>query len=106
MNSAIIIKSTDFWVKVIGMLQQNWAVIDISEGGEVRIYFISDTGGIFDVLDFASNADAQNALRKNGFSEYSSDKKLQSFLRPPSAPFCHHPHPNGPIYSSGRYWES
>jgi len=31
---------------------------------------------------------------------------LQSFLSPPSPPFGSVPHPNGPIYSSGRFWRS
>jgi hypothetical protein len=28
MNESVAIRSSDFWVKVVEMLQQNWAVIE------------------------------------------------------------------------------
>jgi len=37
------IQSDDFWGKVVGMLQQNWALIETEEEGAVRVYFITDT---------------------------------------------------------------
>lgn len=63
-----------------------------------------DTSGVFDELSFPSADDAISALRRNGFKHFAEDEKLQSFLRPPEAPFHRQPHPNGPIYSSGGYW--
>ena len=43
------IQSRDFWVKVVDMLQQNWALIE-PEGSKVTIYFFHDLGGVFDEL--------------------------------------------------------
>ena len=98
------IKSTDFWVKVVGMLQQNWAVIEPLGEGDVKVYFIGDRGGVFDELTFSSVELAQRALRRNRFGRFADDDSAQSFLTPPAPPFDRQPHPNGPIYSSRRYW--
>ena len=40
------IKSADFWIKVVDMLQQNWAVIEPLDVGGVQVYFIGDRGGV------------------------------------------------------------
>jgi len=106
MSETILIKSDDFWVKVVEMLQQNWALIEPMPDSGVCIYFISDTSGVFDEITFPSEDDAIAGLRRNGFKNYADEESLQSFLRPPSAPFHRDQHPNGPIYSSGRYWKS
>lgn len=50
--------------------------------------------------------DAQEALSTNGFSRFAGDEHLQSFLAPPLPPFHEGRHPNGKIYSSGRFWKS
>jgi hypothetical protein len=103
MTETLTIQATDFWVKVVEMLQQNWALIE--DGSDaVCVYFISDTSGIFDEIAFPSASIAKEALRKNGFRRFADSPDLQSFLRPPSAPFRRAPHPNGRIYSSGRFW--
>ena len=106
MNDRVAIQSTDFWVKVVEMLQQNWALIDAEENGTVRVFFISDTSGVFDAIAFSSASAASSALGRNGFKRFADSVDLQSFLRPPSAPFRRSAHPNGPIYSSGRFWRS
>ena len=106
MSDLVEINCDDFLVKVVEMLQQNWALIEPASSEGVCVYFISDTSGVFDEITFSSEEEALSALQRNGFSRYADDQKLQSFLRPPSGPFHRHPHPNGPIYSSGRYWKS
>jgi hypothetical protein len=88
------------------MLQQNWALIESDQSGGVRVYFISDTSGVFDEMAFQSSQSAAQALRRNDFRRYAGAADLQSFLRPPRAPYHRSQHPNGPIYSSGRYWKS
>ena len=98
------INSDDYWVKVVEMLQQNWALVDLVEQSSAQVYFISDGSGVFDQLTFPSAADAEAGLRKNGFRRFSENRDLQEFLRPPQAPFRRSVHPNGPIYSSGRFW--
>lgn len=104
MKETVSIKSNDFWVKVVEMLQQNWALIEKNPEGGVCVYFIGDTSGVFDELSFQSTDEAVGALQRNGFKLFADDAKLQSFLRPPEPPYHRQPHPNGPIYSSGRFW--
>lgn len=105
MDQHVSIDSRDFWVKVVEMLQQNWALIEPAAGETAVAYFISDTGGVFDEISFPSTAEAVDALCRNGFRRWAADRELQSFLRPPAPPFRRSRHPNGPIYSSGRYWK-
>ena len=95
---------SELWVKIVGMLQQNWARIEISGHGGVRISFITDAGGVFDAIAFDTEADAIEALERNGFQRLAGSLELQSLLRPPQPPFQPSVHPNGPIYSSGRFW--
>jgi hypothetical protein len=104
MNDPVSIKSGDFWVKVVEMLQQNWALIDIEPDSSARVFFISDTSGVFDEMGFPSALQAERSLERNGFRRFAVSADLQSFLRPPLAPFHRAAHPNGPIYSSGRFW--
>jgi hypothetical protein len=105
MSEPVLLENDDFWVKVIEMLLQNWAVIEPEPAGGGRVYFVSDTSGVFDEIAFPSADQAADALRRNGFSRYADSLNLQSFLRPPSGPFHRSHHPNGPIYSSGRFWK-
>jgi hypothetical protein len=78
-----------------------------TEGTEaVRVYFVCDTSGVFDEIAFPSASAASDALGRNGFRRFVGNSDLQSFLRPPSAPFRRSSHPGGPIYSSGRFWQS
>jgi len=105
MSDLVALNNDDFWVKVVEILQQNWAVIEPEATEAVRVYFISDASGVFDEIAFPSAEQAADALRRNGFSRYADSLDLQSFLRPPSAPFHRGHHPNGPIYSSGGFWK-
>jgi hypothetical protein len=105
MNETISIQSTDYWFKVIEMLQQNWALIELSTEG-VKVYFVSDTSGVFDAMLFDSTEEAEAALLLNGFRRFATDEHAASFLRCPQPPFTASSHPNGPIYSSGRFWKS
>ena len=104
MNHPIPISSPDYWFKVIAMLQQNWALIETISTECCRVFFISDTSGVFDELEFSDLAAAEAALRRNGFARFEEDIEAQQFLTRPLPPFHRRPHPNGPIYSSGRYW--
>ena len=98
------IASRDFWFKIVEFLQQNWALIDQSADA-VTVWFLNDGGGVFDRLTFPTQADVERALRRNGFARFADDLRAQTFIAPPAEPFHHHPHPNGPIYSSGRFWK-
>jgi hypothetical protein len=103
-NEPVEIRSTDFWVKVVEMLQQNWALIEEEPAGAARVFFVSDASGVFDEMTFLSTVAAQHALGRNGFTRFADNAHLQSFLRTPPAPYHRAMHPNGAIYSSGRFW--
>ena len=105
MTEQVPIQSRDYWFKVIEMLQQNWALIDPSDSDAVRVYFISDTSGVFDEMAFSSVDEASTALGRNGFRRFADETEVRSFLTPPCPPFRRAEHPNGPIYSSGRFWK-
>ena len=104
MEEQYSITSTDYWFKVVEFLQQNWGVIENIDN-KCIVYFFGDTAGIFDQIEFNSPTEAEEALRRNGFRKYDEDKKAQEFIGKPSPPFSYRPHPNGAIYSSGRYWK-
>jgi hypothetical protein len=98
------IRSRDYWFKVVEFLQTNWALIDETDEG-VMVWFFGDTSGVFDEMEFPSEDAAIRALKRNGFARYAEDPKAQEFIGKPEPPFYRHPHPNGQIYSSGRFWK-
>lgn len=100
------IRSTDYWFKIVDFLQQNWALIDQDlDDAACTVYFFGDTSGVFDRLRFRSVEEAEDALDRNGFAQYSLDTNVQTFLAEPAPPFFESEHPNGLIYSSGRFWK-
>lgn len=103
MEEEFSISNTDYWFKVVALLQHSWGVIEETESG-CNVYFFGDTAGVFDKIDFRSVQEAEEALRRNGFTRFEENKKAKEFIAKPKPPFRKQPHPNGPIYSSGRYW--
>ena len=69
------------------------------------MFFFGDTSGVFDRLRFPSVAAAEEALLRNGFKRYDADPEATEFIGKPAPPFWESRHPNGPIYSSGKYWK-
>lgn len=105
MADAVQTNSRDFWFKVVGMLQQNWALVDADEEGRATVYFVHDGSGVFDRMTVESVRYAEDGLARNGFRRLAAEHKAREFLSPPASPFTESSHPNGPIYSSGRYWK-
>lgn len=103
-RTEIVIKSRDYWFKVVEFLQQNWSLIDALDNNDIVCYFISDTSGVFDKMNFPSETEAKEGLIRNGFRRYSEDLESQKFISQPDPPFYQATHPNGLIYSSGRFW--
>jgi len=99
------INSCDYWFKIVEFLQQNWALIDETENGEHIVYFFCDTSGVFDQIEFSTLAEAEQNLIRNGFRRYSEDIESQKFIAYPNPPFLRREHPNGLIYSSGKFWK-
>ena len=64
-----------------------------------------DTSGVFDKIECSSAHDAEAALIRNGFRRFANDASASDIMTPPAPPFHRQPHPNGPIYSSGRFWK-
>lgn len=79
-----------------------WSTATSSEGP--LCFFVDDGSGVFDQLDFGRPDEAVAALVRNGFSRFRESPDLQEFLEPPPPPFTASAHPNGKIYSSGRFW--
>ena len=98
------IQSREYWYKVVDFLQHNWALIDDNSDNTVTVYFFGDTAGVFDKMQFPTKSEAETGLRRNGFALYEEDKETQRFIARPEPPFYSDSHPNGLIYSSGRYW--
>ena len=93
----------DPWFKIVAMLQQNWAVI--LEGAESGlIVFYDDRCGVFDEIQVSSVSEASEALLRNGFSKFRESPESQKFIALPTGKFRERAHPDGRIYSSGRFW--
>jgi hypothetical protein len=104
-SESLPIQSRDFWVKVVEMLQQNWALIE-PEGDQVTVYFLHDLGGVFDEIPYGSLREAQTALRLNGFRRFDEDPSYAEIFARPEPPFRRVEHPSGRIYSSGQFWSA
>jgi hypothetical protein len=101
----IHISSTNYWFKVVEFLQTNWALVEELDDARTRVTFIDDTSGAFDDIEFPTLEHAVGGLVRNGFDLYSQATDVHKFLRPPPPPFFVVSHVNGPIYSSGRFWQ-
>lgn len=98
------IQSDRYWFKVVEFLQTNWALIEERADGRAVAWFINDNSGVFDSMMFESLEAAVDGLMTNGFDFFSANLEAGKFLVPPPAPFKRQPHPNGRIYSDGKFW--
>jgi hypothetical protein len=67
------IGNRNWWVKVLGMLSHNWALIEENADHTATVYFFQDTTpsdrpGIVDSLNFSSLKEAEQGLYRNDFS--------------------------------------
>ena len=100
MKEEVKIDSSEFWVKIVEFLQQNWALIE--DGEKVKVWFIHDGSGVFDSLEFKNIEEAEKGLYRNGFKKYSDpSENFTDFVVPPKKPFYSAPRN---IYSSGEFW--
>jgi hypothetical protein len=98
------IPSDRFWFKVVEFLQTNWAIIDEQSDATARVWFINDSSGVFDSMSFRSLEEAVSGLMDNGFDLWAKNLEVQRFIAPPTQPFKRDAHPNGQIYSGGKFW--
>jgi hypothetical protein len=102
-DKLIDILSRDYWFKPLDNQQINWSLIDDHAGNSYTAYFFHELSGVFDRLTFPSRAQAESALRYNGFWRLSDCPEIEQSAVP-SPPFHEDTHWKGPIYSSGRFW--
>lgn len=79
------IESEELWIRVSGMLQQDWAVVRQGEGDAVNVYYLDDRGRVSPrgyVFPFAGYA--WRCLEREGFSRF--DKSAP--VRAPSSFDC------------------
>jgi len=98
--------SQRLWVKVLGMLQQNWCVIEDGPGGEVELVFFDDHGKVFDHLSAPNLNAAQAALQTNGFYWMWELSSFYQACGVPSLPLSGARKQSRPVYSSGEYWQA
>lgn len=101
----IDLRTEDFWIKVVGMLQHNWAVIRPTRRGQIEILFFDDGSLVFDKIPGSSFQQAEADLRRNGFLPHDDpEEDFRDFIAKPRAPFLMGSASKRPIYSSGEYW--
>ena len=67
------ISNRNWWVKILGMLSHNWALIEENFDNSATVYFFQDTPepsrpAVIDSLNFSNIEDALEGLEKNHFS--------------------------------------
>jgi hypothetical protein len=67
------INNREWWIKVLGMMSHNWALIEVNVDHAATVYFFQDTPhpdrpAVIDSLNFENVLAAQQGLRRNGFS--------------------------------------
>ena len=105
MSSEYNFQSLDYWLKIVEMLQQNWALIEENSDQSATVYFITDASTVFDQMNFASKKEAIMGLRRNGFERYEDYPSYKTFVIPPKMPYTTHWDKSRKIYSSGKYWK-
>ena len=104
------IGNRDWWVKVLGMLSHNWALIERNPQGDTTVYFFQDCPhgsrpAIIDSLEFPSVLKARQGLAQNGF------QLLKSYPGPwmgcePKGFIYDNRNEQNKIYSNGKYWRA
>lgn len=98
--------SQRLWVKVLGMLEQNWCVIEDCPGGGVELVFFDYHGKVFDHLPAANLHAAQAALQTNGFYWMWELSSFYQACGVPTLPLPGARKQSRPVYSSGEYWQA
>ena len=101
----IDLRTDFFWIKVVEMLQHNWAVIRETRRKEIEIIFFHDGSVVFDKITCKSRRQAEVDLGRNGFLPYDDPHEdFHDFVAKPVGPFLMGRESRRPIYSSGEFW--
>jgi hypothetical protein len=115
------IKSCIWWIKILGMLQHNWALIEESGTGAATVFFFHDGEvgmrgygysreqlkgryAVVDSLNFDSAQLAKEALSRNGFRLHENWELLGSDVKPRGNFYDVRSFEDG-IYSSQGHWK-
>lgn len=96
--------SQRLWVKVLGMLEQNWCWIEPIGDKAVEMVFFDDHGAVFDWLPASGIKEAEQALKTNGFFCMLHKPSFYQASGLPKLPKPRYRDRNRPVYSSGEYW--
>jgi uncharacterized protein (DUF1810 family) len=96
--------SKRLWVKVVGMLCQNWCLLQPTPNGNVDLVFFDDRGDVFDWRSANDFDSAQASLRENGFMWMWETPSFYSVAGMPKIPIADVRQRTRPIYSSDEYW--
>ena len=96
--------SQRLWVKVLGMLQQNWCVLEDDGDGGVAMVFFDDHGDVFDWRTETDQATAKAGLHANGFVWMFEASSFYDVAGIPVLPHKGSRKRNRPIYSSSEFW--
>jgi uncharacterized protein (DUF1810 family) len=96
--------SKRLWVKVVGMLCQNWCLLQPTPNGNVDLVFFDDRGDVFDWRSADDFESAQVSARENGFMWMWETPSFYSVAGIPKMPIAGVRQRTRPIYSSGEYW--
>ena len=104
------ISNRDWWVKVLGMLSHNWALIERNPEGSATVYFFQDhpfgdRPAVVDSLEFQKVMKARQGLTQNGF------KRLKDYPGPwmgcePKGFIYDKRSEANKLYSNGKYWRN
>lgn len=92
------------WVKVLGMLSQNWCSLQPAPSGIVDLVFFDDRGDVFDWRSADDFESAQASMRENGFMWLWESSSFYRVAGMPTMPVTGVRQRIRPIYSSGEYW--
>lgn len=96
--------SRRLWVKVLGMLEQNWCLIEQGPSDAVDLVFFDDHGDVFDWISLPNLLSAQHALHFNGFEWMWLRPSFYRVSGMPRLPPSGARNRDRPVYSSGEYW--
>ena len=96
--------SRRLWVKVLGMLEQNWCLIEPGPSDAVDLVFFDDHGDVFDWISLPNLLSAQHALLLNGFEWMWLRPSFYRVSGMPRLPSSGARIRGRPVYSSGEYW--
>lgn len=104
------ISNRNWYVKVLGMLSHNWALIEENKDNTATVYFFQDhvegdRPAIVDSLNFDDEIAACQAIKHNGFDLLKEYPGPWMGCEPKGYFYDERPTAGNGIYSSGQYWK-